>query len=290
MNSLQLAHSLARHLRQGDLATVSASAKLDIVQAINAGLQIVWSLMPAEAKTTTITGTLRAPATVAFTIPARYSNLLTSPAFTEAQRGCTVMVGDDASPNEVAATNAILDEYLGTVLSGNAIVYGDAIPLNAVIERVVSEPAVFVAGTQWRTLVKQTENFARLPKTASGAPQRYTLIPVGGSQGADPSFFFRVWPLPDQDYKFRFDAELSASRVTFAQVTQTPASLAIPDRLAESALLPIAKWKLSDSPEWADRSTVAQIRDSATEARGQISLMAGSMAPTFNSVGTPEGW
>ena len=291
MTTIQLAHSLARHLTQPDLAQLDAAAKLDVMQAMNSALQVIYAAMPPAHKTTTISETLRGPVTVAFAVPARYANTLTAPVFAANQRGCTVFMGSDESANEIVAADAVLDQYTATPLSGNATIYHDAVHLYSTIERVVSQPSIFRNGEQVRYLERWQTDFDRLPKTI-GTPLRYCVIPCGASQGADPRFYLRVWPLPDTDYKLRFDAELSAARVTFAQITTDPVALPLSDSIAESILLPLALGKLLGSPDWADKSspTTSRIERNATEAVAMLRLTPWDVAPAFNAVGTPAGF
>ncbi len=287
MTTLQLAHSLARHLKEKDLMQISAAAKLDILQAINSSLQTIYAAMPPAHKTTTISETLRAPVTVAFAVAERYTNVLLEPVFTEKQQGCTAFLADDASANEIVAPNAILDQYLGQALSGNATVYHDAVHIHDVIERVCAPPTLFRNGEQVRKLDRWQTDFDKLDKKTPGTPQRYCLIPCGSSQGANPEFYLRVWPMPDGDYKLRFDAEIATVRVTFPQITQSPVDLPVNDRIAESVLLPIARERLLISGEWADRSTASRVEKDAEKAMQQLKTMPWDIAPAFNAVGTP---
>ncbi len=289
MTTLALAHSLARHLREKDLTVMHAAAKGDILRAINAGLQKIARWMPMESKASAVSGTLRAAATVAFTFEARYLNETTAHVFTAAQKGCTVLLGDDPARNEIVGTNAVLDEYLGTALTGTATIYGDAVQIFEVIKRALSAPVLTHNGNQVRELVKRQEG-SRILQHAIGRPELYWLEPVGSSQGGDPCYFFKVWPMPDTDYKFRFDAELAPARVTFDQITQRPADIALPEDTIESCLVPIALGELVTSPEWENPATIQIILGNATEALGGLRLQPAGFAAPFNIIGTPEGW
>lgn len=289
MTTFQLANALAKHTRYPDIMTMPASAMVEVLLAINGALQIVYSRMPAAHKMTTVSHTLRAPETVAVAFAARYTNTATTEAFTAAQVGCTALVGDDPDYNEITATDTILDEYLGATLDTTAIVYGDVIPIYDVIERITSPVLLFRDGRKVCELERWQQHFDRLT-SGPGHPERYTMIPLGSSQGANPEFYVRVWPLPDVDYKVRFEAELATVRVTFPQVSQTPVNLPLNDRLCESVLLPIARGELTDSVVWSDPSTKARMQSKAAEARESIGLVPMDVAPGFNQVGTPAGY
>ena len=292
MTTLQLAHTLARRLECEDLASAPASQRLDVLQAINAALQIVYRLLPALAKATTISLTLRAPETVPFDIPQRFTNFLTAPAFTAAMTGCTVLVGDDATPNEIVSPGALLDEYAGQALTGNATVHHDAIQVEAIIARIIGEPRLYRGTEQVRELVRQQwrPEYTRSREQSPGVPQYYAIMPVGMSSPSTAPYLLRVWPAPSTDYKVRFEAELMPARVTFDQITHTPADLPLHEALCESALIPIALGELAFSPDWSNPATMNATLAAAERAREQIASIPMEVSTTPNEVGTPAGY
>lgn len=286
MTTFQIAHTLARHTSAGELPKANASLRLEVLQAINAALQKVYRRMPAAHKITTLSLTLKAQQTVAVELPNRYTNFLTAPAFTAAMRGCTVFVTDDPQPNEIVAPNALLDEFTGNALSGNAVVHSDAIPIFDVIERLAGDPHIYRAGQVATILYRAEMDFDKLPKV-TGRPARYRLEPCGTGQGADPEFILRVWPMPDAEYKVRLQAELATARITFEQVTQTAVDLPLNERLCESVLLPVAIGELTASPDWRGNDSLA--RERADRALAEMA-MPGNVDAGFNEIGTAGGY
>ena len=268
---------------------MDASAKGDVIRAINSGIQKLSRWMPMESKASAVSGTLRAATTAAFAFAARFTSTLTAHVFTSAQKGCTVILGGDPAPNQIVGPNAVLDDYHGTALTGTATIYGDAVQVFEVIKRALTPPVISHNGDQVRELLKRQEN-SRLLQSAIGRPELFWLETVGGAQGGDPYYFLKVWPLPDLDYKIRFDVELAPPRVTFAQITQSAADITLPEDIIESCLIPIALGELVLSPEWANPATVQTVLAKAGEALANLRLQPHGFASPFNIVGTPANW
>jgi hypothetical protein len=289
MTTLQLANALARHTRFPDLASTPADVRLEILHAINAALQTVYSRLPAAYKRQPFSALLRAPADVNLTFTAQYATTTTGDVFTEAQKRCTVLVSGDADYNQVTGLNSVRDAFTGSTLATTARVWSDAIPVDATIERLSKPLSVFRNGEKVTELTRWDEPYDVLAQPP-GTPERYSVEPVAASQGSDPEFYLRVWPLPVDVFKIRAEVEISTVRVTFAQIVNAPAVLPIGERMAESILLPIAKAAFTDSTAWENPSTIARIRDGGAAAEEQIKLIAMDFAPGFNSVGTPAGY
>lgn len=289
MTSVQLASLVSRNLRQPDITVMSAGALREVLVAINAALQIFYATIPGAHKRTTVSATLRAPATVSCDFAAKYANQTLNAPFTVAQRGCTVVIGDDPQWNEVVTTNAVLDGYMGLpLLDATATVYSDAVPLFDVIERVTSPVRLYRDGYCVKLLERneQLRTFAR----RVGTPCHFSLDPCGSSQGADPEFLLRVHPLPDGDYRIRFEAEFATIRVTFAQVQGTAVNLPVNDRFCESILLPLTEERLLASPEWVDHSKDAAVREAAARALASMRLIPHDVGPGNFTVGTERGY
>jgi len=288
MTSVQLASICSRNLRQPDLSLMPASVLREVLVAINAALQEFYAQLPGAHKRTTVSEILRAPETVAYEFAARYAQQTLNTPFTASMRGCTVLIGDDPQPNEVVSNNAVLDGFMGQALTGNAVVYHDAVPLYDVIERATSAVRLYRSGACVHEL-KRCEDF-RAKVRACGSPTHYYLEPCGSSQGADPEFLLRVHPMPDGDYKIRFEAELATIRVTFAQVQGAAVNLPVNDRFCESILLPLTEEKLLVSPAWADPTKAREIHNAADGARAALRLVPQDVGLPDNTVGTEEGF
>lgn len=290
MTSIQLAHRCARLLTERDLTRLPANVLLEILDAINAGLQIVYSLLPENMRETTVSETLRAPETVAIEFTERYKNVTLNYPFTNAMRGCTTRICDDAADNEVVATNAVLDQYLGQSLTGNATVYHDCVPLYAVIDKIKSAVRLYDGASCIAELARNQRLRSIASARQIGTPRQYILESVGSSQNSDPAALLRVHPMPERDLRIRFECTLATVRVTFAQVSRDAVNLPVPDQLCESALVPITQAQLTDCKLWADPATKTSIEEKAQAAVAMLRRQPHDIGPGGNTVSTEEGF
>lgn len=289
MNTAQLAQLLARRLTVGDLALLPGPAVLDIVMAMNSGLQDFYRMLPRQFRRTTISETLRAPEQVAVQFPSQYSNMTLGAPFTAAMRGCTVLVSGDTQQNEVAGPNAVLDQFLGTQLSTLATVYHDAVSLPLVIESMSGDVLLFSDQQTW--VLTRMDVWRWQPRYRRiGRPWHYQVDPVGMSQGAQLSALLRVHPMPDRDYRIRFEAEVSPAKLSVADVISAPLDLPVPVRF-ESLLEPICARYLVPSLYFADSPMVRKsIGDEAQAAESALKGIDGDVGAGGYFVGTPTGF
>lgn len=293
--TVQLAQRLARHLDVPDPANLDATAALDVLGAINAGIQCYYRELPPLYKRTTLSHTLRAPRQVTLLLEGLYSNLVLNEPFTTADRGATVRI-EGQPDNEVTAEDRLLDDYLGTATEVAATVYGDAVPLEDVIERIVAEPYLHTLDGGCRTTLVRDERLAGQGgywperRTVAGVPRCYALLPVGGSQGGEPAALLRVHPLPDRDYTLRLQADLGPRLVTFADLS-TPAKIPVPEERVDDLLLPLCEAELVTSPYWRDASKAGFFADRAERVLARRAPMVpAEYGARRNRVGRPVGF
>lgn len=314
MNTVQLAQRLARNLAVEDSSNLTSDAALDILNAINAGIASFYREMPAHYKQTTLSQTLRAPdLLVALAFTAKYSNTVAADTFSTAQRGCTLRV-TGVRDNEITGPDTVLDDYLGDTLSTTGTVYHDAIALEYVIDRLISEPRIYYDVNQRtpRRLIRN-ENLRRgwrgtfgvggtwptgLPDSygtcglgSIGLPRYYYLDYVGGSQGGDPFAYLRVAPMPPADYIVRFEAELGPRPITFAELSAA-VRVPVPEQHVADVLIPLCEAELLRSPLWRGGQQATQevglARDTALGAK--MMKMPVGLAPEGCRVGSRRGW
>lgn len=315
MNSVQLAQRLARNLNVADVFNLDAEVSLDVLSAINGGLQSFYRSVPGIYKRTTLSHTIRAPKTLGITFAEQYSNRCSltsdqSDPFTSRERGCTVKFDTGAADNIVIADNAVLDDYLLTTLVTNATIYYDAVPIQDVIERIIgavrlysatkAEPTLLVRderlrGGRFRRWLPADQDEIMYPMDAAylseiGRPRYYYLDPVGSSQGGEPEFLLRLAPMPDVDYIVRMEAELSTERIVFNDLT-TARAIYVADAYVEDILVPLCEAELVTSKFWTDaeaKKGVLARRDDALTTK--IPKIPKDIAPTSNMVGRPRGF
>lgn len=288
MNTILIAQRLARHLDVPDPTDLPANAALDVLDAMNSGLQTVYANLPGIYRRTTLSHTFLPPVEVEIGFAAQFDRVLSSGQFDDAQ-ACTVRIPGQPD-NEVVDSTTLLDRYTGTDLSVTATVYRDAAPVEDVIERITG--AVRLFGESGQCILTRDERIRerRRDDCPPGQPRHYYIDPVGASQGGSPEFFLRVWPLPDAVYTVRMEAELGPKRMTFYHLSQA-VELPLADRWVEDLFLPVAEARLTRSHLWRDRGKISRIeQDAADVLANKIPRVAPQIAPSENRVGTPKGF
>lgn len=311
MNTLQLAQRLARNMEHADLGTMPAAMALDILDAIQGGLQELWRALPWQFRTKTFSYVLKAPETISVTMVGKYSNALTGTPFTTDQIGCTVRVTDDVRDNEVTGAGTVRDQFLGTQTAGNALLFHDAQQIYDPIERVIGDMRIYRQDGTWYPL-HRAEGYRRggmrfawyegypipYPTGFNGLrPAQRPLIYMLESESIDQltasEFFLKFYPMPDVDYTVRFEAEVGPRAITFANITDIAGAVDVPVKasLANSCLVPLCEEALLRSPHLAASKTLpAQIQAAADRARITLRNRPGDMALPNNEVGTPPGY
>jgi hypothetical protein len=309
MKTTELVRKMIRKLSVNDWGALPLDGRMEIVDCINTGLQKLYTILPSQYRITTISSTLNAPTTLGIDVVKGQNEVLLSAGpsqvpFTYAQRGSTVVIGDDPLFNEIVSTTSILDAYQGTSGSVTSTIYGDAVPIwDRDIIRMVSDP-ILNDGTRLARLNDVSQliigqqgylgsiNENRMSQRQIGRPQYYTIDLVGHSQSdgsTEPVVILRVDPMPSQLYTIRFEAELSPMRITFSHL-QTPVDLPIPDYMVESMLLPICIGELTMSSYWADEKTIPMAEKQAAIAIDIARRQTSNFALPRNFVRTKPGY
>lgn len=296
MNTLQALSALTQNLKvpnQPDGTMPPAEVTMEILRALNAGLSTFYRLAPAAWRTTTLSTTLRAPAAVNLEFSAKYSRMLVGDPFDAEQLGCTVRVDNYTPDNEVSGTDSVLDDYLGDDLTVSAQVFGDTAPLSVSISRMVSDPRIYgpslSSGGGRLTRVTWHECKHHNQISPPGLPTRYGFEPAAVSLGGGFWTFLRVSPAPDLDYLLRFEAELAAARLTFADMVN-PKEIPVPDHATDDIFLPLCERHLLRSPFWADDRRRGAVADAAALAERSLRLISPDPGLTNHSVGTPTNF
>lgn len=295
-NTLQLAQRLGRHLDVPDASNLDGDAALDVLSAINAGIQAYYREAPAMYRRTTVSHTLRAPETVSLDLT-QYSNAVEDGSFTDAMRGCSVRIPGVAADNEVTSGSTLLDDWLGATGTVTATVWFDAVPIEDVIERVCGDVRLLSPTGQYACCLRRNPALLLFGGSGertwcreSGQPTDYALDPVGGSQGGEPATLLRVHPMPAAACTVRFEAQLGPKLVTFGQL-QSPAKIPVPEERVDDILLPLCEAELTVSPLWRDASKARLFLDRRDEVLGRrLPMMPSDYGTPHNRVGTPCGF
>lgn len=291
MTTVELAIRLCRDLQVGSLQQLSSDGRLDMVTAINAALQRHHALSPDHLKVQKISAPLRKPESIDIGVTngsKTYSGWTPG----EDQLFNSIRISTDETVDHWATGDVdLLDTYMGQTGTQKATIYGDVVSFKQPIERIVSEPVLDIDGCYLR----YTENnnhwegiYGRRQRI--GRPKYYRLEKQTVNRGSDTMFYIRVDTLPDQDYRIRFDVQLSPKKVTYNDLV-TPVNLPIRDDHVESVLLPLARAEMTCSKLWEDPKYIPMAKEKAEKAeRVYEQLTVHHPAPKYNQVGTPNNW
>lgn len=293
MNTVQLAQIVSRHLDVTDLSALESDKALELVDAINFGIQTFFSLAPNSYSRTTLSHTVQTPDTANLSLT-KGSNATDTASFLRTQRGSSVIIEGDAKINEITGETTLLHDYSGPTGIHTAKIYYDAVPVtDFLILELVTEPKIVETGKTIRQMSDGNHRNTVDPRYESETdyPEYYTLEYVGGSLDADIDAVFqlRFVPRPVVTCSIKFDAHILPVAYEIPVLT-TPATVPVPHSLVSRLLVPLIEGRLSDSTLWGDTGdkNVAQARAAAAEQR--IQQLPAYYARRRGVVKTRYGW
>lgn len=303
MNSVQFAQRLLRYLTVKDLSSVAADDALGLLDAMNAGIQEYYSLVPDSFKRTVLSGELTPAQTVTatFTNGSRtFSGWTASPL----QKAFTIVCGTDPRQNTIIGPQQLLDEYTGPTGTFTAQVYGDCLHMDTVLERFTNDPILVdfnvkcVRNEAWRQIAVtgpwpgsyyQYFVYGSYSTRQVRTPWQYWIEPQGQSQSGLPPFVLRFDSLPDQLYRVRIEGLLAPAQVLFDDL-RIPKVLSIDSYLVESTVLPMAAYNLRTHPLWANSKLLGEVGKDYERARKMAINRIPDQGNAMNLVGTPRGY
>lgn len=296
MTTAQLSRSIARHLDVDDPSNLNDQAALDVLNAINAGIQRFYTEAPANLTRLTLSATFRAPQRIpGVTFTSQYAKTVTGTPFDPSWYGCGIQFDGVLTPNQIRGTNTVLDEWILPNLTVGAQLYHDAFVMQVQIERIVSD--VRLHSPQWttpRVLTRNEAVFSRRPFEPNGVassirPSYYRMEPVDYAAQGSVTSLLRIFPAPLTDVTARFEADIAVSPIGMDDLVN---GAPIPVADAWSGFLTaICEGELTYSPLWKDKTTKKEIRDYATEVlENRVRKLPNDLAAPNNTVGTPWGF
>ena len=299
---MQFAQRLLRYLTVKDLGLLPADDGLGVCDAMNARIQEYYHLVPTAYKGTTFEATLLPATTITATFT-NGTNTWTGWSATTQQKGFTIVAGTDQRQNTIIGANQMLDIYTGPTGTFTALVYGDIIRMENVIERLTNDPILvdynraLVRDENWRNRAVRGVWPGSVSNFVYGSysvrqirtPYKYWVERQGESQGAFPPFMLRMDSLPDVEYRVRVEGLLAPIQTQWTDLS-TPVELPLDHYIIESMVLPLAVYHLSEHPLWADKSNLARVKEKYAIARKQAEERVQDLASSDNLCGTPRGW
>lgn len=300
MQSLELASRLIKRWGLG-LGNMPVDVQQSLLDCINAGIQIFYALAPSIYREATITGVLAAPQTINTTVT-QGSATFSGWTATNANYFATIRIPTDTTTdNLIVPPNSLQQPFQGVTGTQPALLFGDTIPLQGNIERVIDEPALL--GSRWR-LQRNDEYWGGALWDGSiyggpfsgngvarrvGIPRTYWVESNAQCLGNSPAFILRVDPLPAGQYTLRMRALFYALKLTMGNL-QANVTLPFNDAWMESMVIPLIIGQMTTDTRWSNKTGIAQALADVSEARTMIKNLSPMMEkPNYRCETTP-GW
>ncbi|MFZ4695821.1 MAG: hypothetical protein ACOYMV_11905 [Verrucomicrobiia bacterium] len=280
MTTKQLAQRLMRNLTVADLAQLPSEGVLELLDAINSAIQQFYGLAPTCYKRQDVVSLLTAPSAWTGIGLTAGGTAFTGRVAVAAELWGTLRISGSALDYTVASASALLEPWGHPSATYAGTFYDDALVLSGAVDRVLSPPMV-----DGREELKRDDSFLRSTgQRGVGRPSRYAMGYVAGT------FLLRFDPLPDQQYRILYEAELAAPRVEFRDLEGKTGELPVADTIIETCLLPLAAAELVGSPLWKSPDTVKWTLQKAEKALNMIERLPSEIGKPAHRVGTRRGY
>lgn len=284
MKAVALGNRLARDIDEKSVIDLTADVRLEILDAINGGLQAMHALAPFHSKTTTGSIPLEAPITVTLGVT-NGSVEITGDPFTIDQFYRTIRIDGDVIDNQIVGAAELLHPYSGDTGTVTAIIYCDGVAIIEPYDEMIGDPRILETNSQ---LI----HFGHLCQRKRVARPRYYVVEANArNQNSPAPSVIRFDTLPDQAYRLEAKFTLAPARIGFSDLLAPAAEIPLRSEYVEVYLLPIARGILTSSSRWKDKETKAQARtDAETAERKYSELVPLHVATPRNFVRTQRGF
>jgi len=300
MKAIAFANRLSRDLAQQGLADLTADARLEILDAINGGLQMLHAIAPAHTKLTVGSIPLEAPVTVSIGVTAGSVNI-TGTDFTTDQFYRTIRVGGDTIDNQIVGTNQLLHPYSGEGGTVTAVIYCDGVAIPQPYAEMVGDPIILETRRHLTSCnespVRHSTSFFRSELSYSirqkqiAEPYHYWVEANAMNTNPPAPAVFRVNTLPNKAYRLQAGFMLAPARILFTDLLAEDASIPLREEQVELYLLPISRALLSSSSLWKDKTTRKDVQNASEKAQKEYATLASqTLATPRNRVGVRKGY
>jgi len=288
MKIIAFTKRLMRDLREQDPAQMSADARLEVLDAINATVQQVNSLSPYHSRITTAALEFPAPHSVTLQVE-KGSNEFTGYLATERDLYCTVRIDGDGTDNQITGTGELLFSYEGETGSVQATIYYDAITLPQTIAEITGKPMLLDDRSE---LTQDVGREMRGSLQRAVARPRFWWMEANAMISNPPSpAVFRLDTLPPGCTRIEVEVLTSPPRIHLEDMLSNGAALPFRDDVIEAYLLPIARGALAESELWRNPETRGSAMKKAESALAAYAALTPSfLATPEHRVGTPRGF
>jgi hypothetical protein len=290
VKAIAFAQRLLPKLKAKDLASMDATAKLEMVTAINGGLQKLHTLAPHHSKIAPGSIFIAAPASLTLDLT-EGSDDFTGYDVSEDDLYCTIRIDGDPVDNQIVGSGKLLHPFMGATGSHGAMLYHDAVIFPEPYAEIISRPRIL----ETRRLLDYDPTRRCLDPAFScksvATPRYYWMEPNARNNNSPAPAVFRVDTLPDHAYRLQADMLLAPVRITVNDLLAAETEIPIREEWIESHLLPVVLGLLSTSDLWGNPATAgAALTAAATAEEGFAVFLHQTLATSNNRVGTPAGF
>ena len=287
MKAIAFSNRLARDLDAKSVVDLTADARLEILDAINGGLQTLHARAPFQSKTTIGSISLTAPETVTLAVT-NGSVDITGHAFSSDQVYRTLRIDGDTIDNQVTGSTSLLHPYAGETGTVSAVLYCDAVQLPEPYDEIIGDPVILETG---RKLIHQKIQRNSWQRVQVGEPLAYWIESNARNRNSGAPAAIRFDHMPDRLYRMESQFTLAPARISFSDLLAPGADIPLRAEYVEVYLLPVARAILASSRLWTDPATKAQARtDGETAERKYEALVPRTIATPNNRVRTRHGF
>jgi hypothetical protein len=285
MRAIALASRLARDFQERNVSELLVDARLEILDAINGGLQALHSIASDGSKTTLGSIPLVAPISVSIAVTNGSADL--EEVFETSYLYRTIRIDGDSIDNQIVGQSKLLHPYAGSTGTVSATIYCDAVAMPEPYGEMVGDPRILETGTILRNF--RYNPLSRLKQVFR--PSYYFVEANARNQNTYAPAVIRFDTLPDKAYRLEVEFTFAPARVSFADLLSSGADVPIRAEHVESYLLPIARGILTGSSLWNNPKTRADARNDAEAAKSAYrALIPRHLSTPNNRVGTKKGF
>lgn len=296
--SVQLLHRLTRRLKVRDVGNLDAAARLELLDAANAGLNELAALMPQTRRETPADFTLPAPLTLTLDLVTgarAFSYVGGAPWPVGGYADESSLLGHSVSAgtrlNRLHRPGELLAAHLGSSGQQSVTFHGDAAAMGQNQSRLLGRPT-YSDATGSRTLIPAHSSFSLHPSTfdlSTGTPEYFWTEPLLGTERtSSPLWLIRVWPLPTVLGTLTCRLETLPEALSLEDFT-TPRDLPVEDREA-AHLIALCEEFLAGSSLLDGGQKPGDLLHAALRARDHFASAPQQLDTRPRRLRTPRGW
>ena len=279
MKALAFANRLMRDLKEKSINDLTADTRLELLDAINGGLQKLHLVAAWQSKATSVSIPLDAPVSVAIGVSLG-STTTTGPEFTADQLDRTVVITGDAIENQITGIHSLLHPYGGASGTVTAKIYCDCVAIPEPYSEIVGDPRVMEDGYRLTNFQPERDwNSARCIRR----PRYFWMEANAANQNSPAPFVIRFDSLPDKLYRLECMAMLAPARISFTDLLAPDTDIPLRAEQVEAFLLPVSRGLLANSELWRNAETRPAAKAEAAQALSEYELLKPKSLSTPNN-------